>query len=738
MELKFGKIAGAGAGVLHTVRRSRLTIFNRIFSIIYTAAVIALLRHHIISLINSPSFITFSLLIADLLFAFSWIATQAFRFRTVYRTSYPDRIGEVLKKEEFPAIDVFVCTADPYKEPPLGVANTALSMMAYDYPAPEKISVYISDDGGSHLTLFAFMEAAKFAKYWLPFCRRRRLMDTCPDVFFRSSYPPTIETEELKNMYEDMRLRIENALEKGEVDENYLANGEEREAMKKWSKGTFNRQDHPTVIQVILDNNKDKDKTGVPMPNLIYVAREKSKMSTHHFKAGALNALLRVSAAMTNAPIVLTQDCDMYSNDPQTLRRALCYFSDPNLKPTLAYVQFPQRFHGLNKNDMYANTFKRLYIVNPHGMDGLSGPAYVGSGCFFSRRALFGSPLSLVDPEIPQLRPDNIVDKPIGSQSILDLAHNVARCNYEDRTSWGSKMGFRYGSLVEDYFTGYKLHCEGWISVFCHPKRAAFLGDKPITVEDLLNQTKRWALGLCDVTFSKYNPTIYGTRNISILMGLAYSHFALWPTLCVPIMIYGFLPQLALLNNVSIFPEVSNSMFWVYVFLFVASYAQDCLDFILADGTFSRWLCDQRMYLMRGLTAYLFATIEYVTKSLGIATGGFNVTSKVLDSEQGKRYDQGIFEFGLHSPMILMLSIAAIVNLAAFIMGMVQISKGGANLERLLVQVFVAGFVSVNGWPIYEAMFLRSDKGKIPQKTTIIATMVAMTLFTIAAFFFAN
>ncbi|GMQ05846.1 hypothetical protein CsSME_00050692 [Camellia sinensis var. sinensis] len=74
------------------------------------------------------------------------------------------------------------------------------------------------------------------------------------------------------------------------------------------------------------------------MPNLIYVSRHKSKTSPHHFKAGALNALVRVSTIMTNAPIVLTLDCDMYSNDPQTPHRMLCFFSDPKLRPNLGYV----------------------------------------------------------------------------------------------------------------------------------------------------------------------------------------------------------------------------------------------------------------------------------------------------------------------------------------------------------------------------------------------------------------
>ncbi|XP_034711753.1 cellulose synthase-like protein G2 [Vitis riparia] len=88
------------------------------------------------------------------------------------------------------------------------------------------------------------------------------------------------------------------------------------------------------------------------MPDLVYVSREKRPGSPHHFKAGALNVLIRVSATMTNAPVVLTLDSDMHSNDPQTPLRALCYLLDPDMDPNLGFVQFPQTFHGINKNDI--------------------------------------------------------------------------------------------------------------------------------------------------------------------------------------------------------------------------------------------------------------------------------------------------------------------------------------------------------------------------------------------------
>jgi cellulose synthase/poly-beta-1,6-N-acetylglucosamine synthase-like glycosyltransferase len=78
----------------------------------------------------------------------------------------------------------------------------------------------------------------------------------------------------------------------------------------------------------------------------------------------------------------------------------------------------------------------------------------------------------------------------------------------------------------------------------CNPNRAAFLGDAPITLVDLLNQQKRWAIGLLEVVFSKFSPLNFGIRSMGLLMGLAYAHIGMWAFWPIPITIYAFLPQL--------------------------------------------------------------------------------------------------------------------------------------------------------------------------------------------------
>lgn len=64
---------------------------------------------------------------------------------------------------------------------------------------------------------------------------------------------------------------------------------------------------------------------------------------------------VRVSAVLTNGPFLLNLDCDHYINNSKALREAMCFLMDPNLGRSVCYVQFPQRFDGIDKNDRYAN-----------------------------------------------------------------------------------------------------------------------------------------------------------------------------------------------------------------------------------------------------------------------------------------------------------------------------------------------------------------------------------------------
>ncbi|CAN6932027.1 unnamed protein product [Brassica oleracea] len=92
--------------------------------------------------------------IAFRVFAASVFGLQSVRWNPFWRFTFADTLSQRYGND-LPRLDVFVCTADPVIEPPSMVVNTVLSVLALDYP-PEKLAVYLSDDGGSHqLTFYA-------------------------------------------------------------------------------------------------------------------------------------------------------------------------------------------------------------------------------------------------------------------------------------------------------------------------------------------------------------------------------------------------------------------------------------------------------------------------------------------------------------------------------------------------------------------------------------------------------
>ncbi|KAF6174667.1 hypothetical protein GIB67_006319 [Kingdonia uniflora] len=288
------------------------------------------------------------------------------------------------------AIDI-ESSNDPEKEPVLNVMNTVVSSMSLDYP-PEKLNVYLSDDAGSPITLCAIKAAALFAKSWIPFCRKHKLMTCSPELYFdilKTDQPKQgneflAEEKEIKEKYNVLKEQVENA-------------GRNRIPPTK---------DRPSHIEIIHDDDEMNvicdDLTN--MPRLVYVAREKRHDQPHHYKAGALNALLRVSGVMSNSPYILVLDCDMYCNDPSSARQAMCFHLDTMITKSLAFVQFPQRFYKLSKNDIYDSQIRRAFKKLWQGMDGIQGPVLSGTGFYLKRRALYGGLTQEKDINLYQLK----------------------------------------------------------------------------------------------------------------------------------------------------------------------------------------------------------------------------------------------------------------------------------------------------------------------------------------------
>ncbi|KAI6694151.1 hypothetical protein NL676_021861 [Syzygium grande] len=645
--------------------------------------------------------------LAELVLSFQWLLSQAFRWRPVSRAAFPERLPEDGK---LPDIDVFVCTADPDKEPTVDVMNTVVSAMALDYP-PEKLHVYLSDDAGSPLTLHGMREAYGFARWWLPFCKRYGIETRCPKAYFG---------EEEDDERIGMSSENEFGSEKKKVKEKYELLKERVKEYRKRHRGDSSHtgQDHPPTIEVVGANvpvevvQAHQD----PMPQLIYVSREKRPAHHHHFKAGALNVLLRVSGIISNSPYILVLDCDMYCNGPSSARQAMCFHLDPRLSRFLMLVQFPQRFHNICNNDIYDSKNRKYFWTCWYGMDGLKGPVLSGT-CFYIKR-------------------ESLHRKPIQEANLTALwkeTQLLASCGYESGTKWGQEVGFMYYSVVEDYFTGFTLHCKGWTSVYYNPSKPQFLGTAATNLNDLLIQGTRWGSGFVKVGVSRFCPLIYGSLRMSILQSMCYAELAFFPFYFLPICCFATLPQICLVNGITIYPEVSNSYIMLFAFIFLSSLCKHLYEVVASGHSVQTFLNEQRIWMIKSM-CHVYGTIDAIMTQIGMRRASFLPTNKVDNEEQSKRYKMGIFDFQTSIKFLAPMVTLVILNMASFIIGVARVLTLG-GCDELFMQIALSFFILVMSYPVLEGMVLRKDKGRIPRSVTILSAFLSLVLLLLGSSF---
>ncbi|CAN4114160.1 unnamed protein product [Withania somnifera] len=366
--------------------------------IILRLAILGLFFHYrILHPVNDAIGLWLTSVICEIWFAASWILDQFPKWCPIVRETYLDRLSLRYEKEGKPSelapVDIFVSTVDPMKEPPLITANTVLSILAVDYTV-DKVTCYVSDDGAAMLTFEALSETSEFARKWVPFCKKYSIEPRAPEWYF------SLKMDYLKNKVNPAFVRERRAMKREYEEFKVRINGLVATAQKVPEEGWTmqdgtpwpgnNVRDHPGMIQVFLGHDGVQDVEGSELPRLVYVSREKRPGFDHHKKAGAMNALMRVSAVLSNAPFLLNVDCDHYINNSKALREAMCFLMDPISGKKICYVQFPQRFDGIDRHDRYSNRNIVFFDINMKGLDGIQGPIYVGTGCVFRRHALYG------------------------------------------------------------------------------------------------------------------------------------------------------------------------------------------------------------------------------------------------------------------------------------------------------------------------------------------------------------
>ncbi|CAN7130856.1 cellulose synthase-like protein E1 isoform X3 [Brassica rapa] len=536
-------------------------------------------------------FVWLVMLVTEIWFGLYWIVMQSPRWNPVWRFTFTDRLSRRYG-DDLPRLDVFVCTADPVIEPPLMVVNTVLSVAALDYP-PEKLAVYLSDDGGSELTFYALAEAAEFAKVWVPYCKRFNVEPRSPAAYLtcKASGFDSAETEEVARLYKEMAARIETAARLGIIpDEARLKYGD---GFSQWDSHAT-RRNHGTILQILVDGRKGNT---VTVPTLVYLSREKRPEHHHHFKAGSMNALIRVSSKITCGRIILNLDCDMYSNNSKSARDALCILLDEKEGKKIAFVQFPQCFENLTKNDLYASMMRVGYDVEFNGLDGNGGPLYIGTGCFHRRDVICGRKYGEV--EVEEEEESEYISE-------TEMIKALASCTYEENSQWGKEMGVKYGCPAEDVITGLGIKCRGWKSAYLNPKKKAFVGVAPTNLHQMLVQQRRWSEGNFQVLLSVYSPVWYGQGKIGLGLILGYCCYCLWAPSSVPVLIYSVLTSLCLLKGIPLFPKVWSSWWFIpFGYVTVAANAYSLVEFLWCGGTLRGWWNEQRTWLYRRTSSFI-------------------------------------------------------------------------------------------------------------------------------------
>ncbi|KAL0376741.1 UNVERIFIED_CONTAM: Cellulose synthase-like protein E6 [Sesamum calycinum] len=662
------------------VKKTELVI-NRLHAVLHGIALLALFYYRLSSLAeiikNNDTALLLPhilILISELIFSFIWLFSQATKWKPVTRKAYPDRLpGD----EKLPSIDVFVCTTDPNKEPCVKVMNTVISAMTLDYP-PDKLQVYLSDDGGSVVTFQALKQAWKFSKLWVPFCKKYKVKIGCPEAYFstdESGLDATFHSSEF-------------IAEKKEIEKRYM---EFKESVTKNLADTSIpvSRDHPPIIEVMNDENgdgMDSDKRKIPL--LVYVAREKRPSHPHHFKAGALNVLLRVSAMISNSPYILILDCDMYCNDPLSARQAMCFHLNPELSAKLGFVQFPQRFYNINEIDI--NDGKQRYVWPKwEGFDGLNmGPILSGTCFYIKREALCGAQKFREDVDLIKLQkcfgPSNEFIKSISlyykrnyqiehkfrENEVQKELQLLASCTYDNDSEWGKEA-----SGLQIYQCGGRLFYRLYYAL----------------------QGKRD--GALDSTKSRCRALI---------------------------------PQLYLIRGISLYPEVSSPFFVVFLFIFLSAQLKHVQEVFLTGHSIRTWSNEQRMWMMKALTSYLFAGLEVVMEKIGLTKTSFLPTNKVDDDQQTKCYQMGIYNFQAPARFMVPLCSLYMLNVGSLIIGfgrIMQTQKWG----EMLLQALIPLFATVLHFPLLEGMVLRKDKGRVSPSVFRLSAVISTIFLSFAS-----
>ncbi|KAJ0052403.1 hypothetical protein Pint_01998 [Pistacia integerrima] len=481
--------------------------------------------------------------------------------------------------------------------------NTVLSVLAVDYPA-NKVACYVSDDGCSPIILYSLVAASKFAKLWEPFCKKYNVQVRAPFRYFLNESKPSIsnsrdfqkEWQNMKEEYEQLCRSIENA------------------AHQPFPIGL-------TGELAIFSNTEVRDHSAI--------------------------VKTRVSGLMTNAPFMLNLDCDMFVNNTQIIRHAMCLMLGSKNERDCGFVQSPQFFYDRPEDLLLLHEYVGKGIV------GIQGPFYGGTGCFHRRKVIYGLWPDEVENQGKSYDYELLKEYGNSKEFItsaahalkgntdyftsnlsksLEAAHQVASCSYEYGTGWGKKS-------------------------------LAYL----------------WLL-------------VWGLRSIF--------------ELC-----YAILPAYCILTDSNFLPKVQEPGIYFSIAPFVIYNLYTLSEFIRTGFPVYSWWVGQRMARVVTVTAWLFGVKNVILKLIGLSEMVFEITKKGQStSSDGGDEDEDKFVFD-ESPVFVSVTTVVLVHLTALATGLLGSRPLSVKQGSGLGEFFCSVFVLVVFWPFVEGLFRKGKYG---------------------------
>jgi cellulose synthase A len=291
--------------------------------------------------------------------------------------------------------------------------------------------------------------------------------------------------------------------------------------------------------------------------------------------------------------------------------------------------------------------------------------------------------------------------------SLLKEAIHVISCGYEDKTDWGKEIGWIYGSVTEDILTGFKMHCHGWRSIYCIPKRAAFKGSAPLNLSDRLHQVLRWALGSIEIFFSNHCPLWYGYGGgLKCLERFSYINSIVYPWTSIPLLAYCTLPAICLLTGKFITPELTNIASLWFMSLFICIFATGILEMRWSGVGIDDWWRNEQFWVIGGVSSHLFAVFQGLLKVIAGIDTSFTVTSKGGDDEEFSELYTFKWTTLLIPPTTLLL-----LNFIGVVAGVSNaINNGYESWGPLFGKLFFAFWVIVHLYPFLKGLVGRQNR----------------------------